>query len=264
MDIQVEGFNAYVYDGGRAYDASKPSVVFVHGASLDHTVWTLPARYFARHGLNVLAVDLPGHGRSKGNPLPSIEEYAAWVVRVLDVLEVSEAALVGHSMGSLVVLDCAARYPEKVRSLALVGTAVPMPVTDDLLNFSKANNHEAIDMLTAWGHSPNAHFGGNETPGLWMIGGLMRLFERGGPGVLHNDLVACNNYKHGMEAGKQVQCPTMLILGANDMLTPARVARELASAIKNSETVILPATGHTIMSEKPDDLLDALIRIVSN
>ena len=264
MDIQVEGFNAYVYDGGCAYDADKPSVVFVHGASLDHTVWTLPARYFARHGLNVLAMDLPGHGRSKGNPLPSIEEYAAWVVRVLDVLEVSEAALVGHSMGSLVALDCAARFPEKARSLALVGTAVPMPVTDDLLNLSKANNHEAIDMLTAWGHSPNAHFGGNETPGLWMIGGLMRLFERGRPGVLHNDLVACNNYKHGMEAGQQIQCPAMLILGANDMLTPARVARELASAIKNSETVILPATGHTIMSEKPDDLLDALIRIVSN
>lgn len=90
----------------------------------------------------------------------------------------------------------------------------------------------------------------------------MRLFERGKAGVLYNDLNACNNYTSGMEAARNIQCPTMLILGEHDMLTPTRAARELAKEISNSQTVVLPRTGHTIMSERPDALLDSLIQMV--
>ena len=262
MKFQVNGYDAFAFTGAQQIDPSRETVMFVHGASLDHTVWTLPARHFARRGLNVLAVDLPGHGLSDGECQSEIPGYADWVIRFLDTVGIKQTALVGHSMGSLIALDCASRYPECIRSLVLVGTAVPMPVTDQLLHAAKHNVHEAIEMLTAWGHSPGAHFGGNETPGMWMIGGLMRLFERGGPGVLHNDLLACNNYLDGMEAAKQVKCPALLILGQHDMLTPARVGRALAAEIENSQTVVLEKTGHTIMSEKPDALLDCLIRMV--
>ena len=262
MKILVDGHQTYVFTGGREIDQDKPSILFVHGASLDHTVWTLPARHCARHGWNVLATDLPGHGMSDGEPLPSIPDYADWLCKLLDALGIRETALVGHSMGSLVALDCTARHADRVRALVLVGTAVPMPVTDHLLNAAFENDHSAIDMLTAWGHSPAAHFGGNETPGMWMIGGLMRLFERAKPGTLYNDLKACNNYEEGIEMAKAVQCSTMLILGEHDMLTPKRVALELAKHISDSTTVVLPKTGHTIMSERPDALLDALVQIV--
>ena len=262
MKVRIRNSTTYIFTGGRTIDPSNSSVLFVHGASLDHTVWTLPARHFARHGRNVLAVDLPGHGLSKGEYLPSIGEYADWLVSVLDEFDIEQTALVGHSMGSLITLECSARYPDRVRSLVLVGTAVPMPVTDHLLNAAFENDHSAIEMLTAWGHSPAAHFGGNETPGMWMIGGLMRLFERGRPGALHNDLNACNLYTNGTEAAEAVRCPTMLILGEHDMLTPARFAQKLAKHIKYSTTYILPKTGHTIMSEQPDALLDCLIEIV--
>ncbi len=262
MKVLVNDHVVYAFTGGRDLDPNHPTVMFVHGASLDHTVWTLPARHFARRGYNVLAVDLPGHGLSDGECPTAIPGYADWLISLLDTVGIEQTALVGHSMGSLVALDCAGRYLQRVRALVLVGTAVPMPVTDHLLNAAKENVGEAIEMLTAWGHSPSAHFGGNETPGMWMIGGLMRLFERGGTGVLHNDLLACNNYTDGMEAARNVKCPAMLILGQHDMLTPARVAKQLAAEIENSTTVVLEKTGHTIMSEKPDALLDCLIQIV--
>ena len=262
MQIPLHGYSAYAFTGGKDIDPTKPSALFVHGASLDHTVWTLPARYFARHGWNVLAVDLPGHGLSEGKVLAEISQYADWLVEVLNAVGIEQTAIIGHSMGSLITLDCAARHPSRIRALVLVGTAVPMPVTDQLLNAANANDHIAIEMLTAWGHSPAAHFGGNETPGMWMIGGLMRLFERGKAGVLYNDLNACNNYTSGLEAARNIQCPTMLILGQHDMLTPTRAARELAKEIEDSQTVVLPHTGHTIMSERPDALLDSLIQMV--
>lgn len=262
MKISVNGHQAYAFTGSREIDLDKPTVMFVHGASLDHTVWTLPARHFARHGWNVLAIDLPGHGMSGGQPLTKIPLYADWLCALLDAVGIEQTALVGHSMGSLVTLDCAARHPDRTRALVLVGTAVPMPVTDHLLNAAFENDHDAIDMLTAWGHSPAAHFGGNETPGMWMIGGLMRLFERAKPGTLYNDLNACNDYTNGIETAERISCPTMFILGEHDMLTPKRSALELAKHISNSKTVVLPKTGHTIMSEQPDALLDALIQIV--
>ncbi len=262
MNVLVQGSPAYAFTGGRDIDPERPAVLFVHGASLDHTVWTLPARHFARQGYNVLAVDLPGHGLSEGECKSEIPGYADWLIDFLDAAGIERTALVGHSMGSLIALDCASRHIERIRSLVLVGTAVPMPVTDLLLNAARDNVEDAIEMLTAWGHSPGAHFGGNETPGMWMIGGLIRLFERGGEGVLHNDLAVCNNYLNGIEAAGNVRCPTMLILGQHDMLTPARAARAMAAEIDSAEVVVLEKTGHTIMSEKPDALLDCLIRIV--
>jgi len=262
MKIQVRGTATFIYTGADEITSGKQTVVFVHGASLDHTVWTLPARYFVRHGYNVVSVDLPGHGLSGGSPLPKIEQYADWLIELLDALKIKQAAIVGHSMGSLIALDCAGRYTDRVRALALVGTAVPMPVTEQLLNSALENNHAAIEILTQWGHSPQAHFGGNETPGMWMIAGLMRLFERGAKGVLYNDLNACNIYTGGEQAAQNVRCPTRFILGENDMLTPVRAARNLAEKILHAQVDVLQQAGHTIMSEKPNSLLNSLIKIV--
>ena len=79
MDLSVEGVRIHVGTGGRSFDPDIPAIVFIHGSGLDHTVWALPARYFAHHDASVLAVDLPGHGRSEGAPLTAIEAMADWV-----------------------------------------------------------------------------------------------------------------------------------------------------------------------------------------
>jgi len=137
MKLVVDGREAYAYTGGKPFDPALPCVVFVHGALNDHSVWTLLARWFAHHGHSVLALDLPGHSRSEGPALASVEEMALWLLRVLDAAGVAQAALVGHSMGSLVALEAAARAPGRITRLVMVGTAYPMKVSDALLGTAR-------------------------------------------------------------------------------------------------------------------------------
>lgn len=248
--------------GNRVLDPKKETVVFVHGTGQDHSIWVLPTRYFARHDRNVLAVDLPGHGRSGGAPLKSVTDMADWVIEVLDLAGLASAAVVGHSLGSLVAIAVAARHPQRVRAIALVGTTVPMPVSDYLLERAKENRHEAIEMLNFWGFSKSAQLGGNATPGNWMLGGGLRLMEKARPGVIYADLVACNEYREGMEHAKNVACPALLILGERDMLTPVRSVTRLADALPHAEKVVLEGSGHALLAERPDTVLDQLIRVV--
>jgi pimeloyl-ACP methyl ester carboxylesterase len=256
MQLPVRGELAYAYTGGRTFDARLPAIVFVHGASHDHSVWNVPARYFAHHERGVLAVDLPGHGRSGGSPLASIGAIADWIVALLDAADLAQAALVGHSMGSLAALETAGRAPERVRQAVLIGTAVPMPVGKPLLQAAAADEPRAMAMINVWSHSPRGQLGGNAAPGMWMRGLNRRLMERAAPGVLHNDLSACNDYTG--EAAARVRCPVLVISGARDMMTSARSARALAESIAGAKLVCLDGAGHNLTGERPNQLLDAL------
>jgi len=258
----VDGRQTYAYTANRAIDPSLPTIVFVHGAAHDHSVWSLQSRYFAYHGWNAMAVDLPGHGRSAGEVKSDIGELADWVTELLDATGIDRAVLAGHSMGSLIGLEAAARYPSRITGLALIGAAVPMPVSGALLKTSAANDHAAYEMINVFAHSPRAQLGGNRVPGAWMLGNNMRLMERSADGVLHADFTACNNYQGGLEAAKKVKCPVLLILGQRDLMTPPRGATEVAANFGNATTVTLQGTGHSLMSEQPDAVLDALIGFV--
>jgi len=262
MELRVAGNSAYAYTGGRAFDAELPAVVFIHGGEQDHSVWALQSRYLAHHGYAVLAVDLPGHGKSGGAPLASIEDMAGWIVALLDAAEAGTAALIGHSMGSLVALECAARHPQRVRSVALLGTAFPMRVSPDLLEATMHRESDAHAMINAWSHSTYAHYPSNPGPGFWVIGGNLRLMQRQKPGVLHADFAACDGYKTGIERAARVKCPALFLLGARDAMTPARAGRDLAGAVPNSTVVTLDSAGHNLMGEKPDEVLDALVEFL--
>ncbi len=262
MLLESGGETIFVATGNQPVHPSRASVLFVHGTGQDHSIWLLPTRYFARHDRNVLAVDLPGHGRSSGAPLGRVEAIADCLIGVLDAAAVETAAIVGHSLGSLAALSAAARYPERVRAIALVGTCVPMPVSASLLEAAKNDRQEAIEMLTTWGFSDRAQLGGCPTPGKWMMGAERRLMERAAPGVIHADLTACNEYATGLEDAEKVRCPALLILGERDRLTPARSAQRLAATLPNAETVILKGCGHAMLAEQPDPVLDQLIKVV--
>lgn len=262
MKIRIAEHEAYCYTAARELDAGKASVLFLHGAGMDHTVWTLAARHFARHGRNVIVPDLPAHGRSVGQGRESVAAMADWVIELLDALAVPTVALAGHSMGSLIALDCAARYPERITALAMVGTTVPMPVSETILDDSHANSHSAFDMLTQWGYSKRHQYGGNSNPGIWMVGATLRLFERSRPGVLHADMSACNAYAEGLERAAAVRCPVLLVLGSEDRLTPPRSTQALQQALGHADVRVLADSGHTLMVEAPNELLDALRSIL--
>src|SRR3954449_3575695 len=151
MQLSVNGTDTFVATGGREFDTLQPTIVLLHGAGFDHSTWALHSRWFAHHGFGVLAPDLPGHGRSSGTPLSSIAEMADWTAALLDAAGATKARLVGHSMGSLIALETAARHPAKVSPLGLIGTAATMTVGPDLLNAAEANDHSAVDMVSIWG-----------------------------------------------------------------------------------------------------------------
>src|SRR4051812_35796407 len=148
MKLSVNGHEAFAATGGRDFDPSLPVVVFLHGAGFDRSTWALHSRWFAHHGFSVLAPDLPGHGRSGGKALATISDMADWTAALLDAAKAPKARLVGHSMGSLIALETAARHPAKVSGLSLIGPAAVMTVGPDLLKAAEANDPAAIDMVS--------------------------------------------------------------------------------------------------------------------
>ena len=263
MNFQVDGKRAFAYTAAHPLDAAKPTVVFVHGAGLDHSWFGLQSRYFGYHGRNVLALDLPGHGRSEGPALGTVEAMADWVCAVLKNLEIGKAGIVGHSMGSLVALEFAARHPEQAERIALIAVAFPMRVSPEFLDAAKRDHHDAFDMHTIWGHAPQVPLAGNPNPGMWMYGDTLARLRRLAPGVLHSDLKACNDYSAGMESAAKVKCPVLFILGHRDVMTPVKATASLAQAIEQERTVQVPPSGHSLMAEAPDATLDALISFIS-
>jgi pimeloyl-ACP methyl ester carboxylesterase len=265
MYTEVLGHKAFAYTGSKQARAEQPSIVFVHGSGLNHTVWAMQARYFAHHGYNVFAVDLPGRGRSAGALCASIPDYADWVAEFCRAADTGPTVIAGHSMGSLVALEAVARHPEQFCKLALVGTAVPMEVADVLQGAADEDDPAAFDMITIWGHSMHAQLGGGpHAPGMWLTGGSVRLLEQGGPGVLSNDLRCCNEYTHGADSATKVTHATLLLLGQLDMMTPLKAARSLNEALGNATRKMIAGCGHMLMAEQPDAVLDALIEFTSD
>ena len=260
MKLTVDGKAAYAYTATHAIDPQKRTVVFVHGAGLDHSWFGLQSRYFGYHGWNVLAVDLPGHGRSAGPALDNVPAMADWLVRVLDSQKIPKASLVGHSMGTLIAVDCAARHAQRVQRIALIATGYPMKVGEPFLDAAKRNSYDAFDMHTIWGHAPQVPLGGNPNPGMWMYGDTQARLERLAPGVLHADLKASNDYQ--FPGG--VKCPALFILGKRDMMTPVRAAKALQDAIPGGKSVVVDYSGHSLMAEAPDATLDALIEFLNS
>ena len=265
MELLVNGQRAYAYTGGKTFDAALPTVVFIHGALNDHSVFTLLARWFANHGHSVLAVDLPGHMRSTGQPLPSVEALARWTLALMEAAKVSRASLVGHSMGSLVALEAASIAPERIDALVMVGTAVPMKVSQGLLDLSLNDPLAAIDRVVTFSHSSLAAKPSYPGPGSWLRGGsraLMRKVQASSEhrSLFHHDFSVCNDYERGLLAAKSVTCPPTLILGSADQMTQPKQAREIALAL--NATVHELDAGHSLMTEAPEQLLAVLRNVL--
>jgi pimeloyl-ACP methyl ester carboxylesterase len=266
MIVTVQGVDAYCYTGGKPFDAARPTAIFIHGAQNDHSVWALQSRYFAHHGFNVLALNLPGHGRSKGAAMDSVERMAAWVIEVMDAVGVAKAILIGHSMGSLIALEASFLAPARVSHLAMLGTTYPMKVSDALLDTSKNDEQAAIDMVNIFSHSSMAQKPSCPGPGFYVMGGARRLMQRmsqvNPAQLFHTDFFACNAYANGQVAAEAVRCPVLFIFGTKDMMTPARSTKTLTAAIPHGKVVQVDA-GHALMAEQPDAVLDALFAFAS-
>jgi pimeloyl-ACP methyl ester carboxylesterase len=269
--LSVLGHPTYCYTGGKAFDVVKPTIVFIHGVLNDHSVWILQTRYLAHHGFNVLAVDLPGHGRSAGpqhdiEPCRTVESAADFILALLDAAGIQTTALVGHSFGSLIALEVAARAPQRISHLAMVGTAFPMPVSPALLETSLNQPMKAIDMVNTFSHSMLAPPPSALGPGTWLYGGskaLMRRIQASNTkfNLFHIGFTACNDYKNGLAGVKHASAAMLFIVGKSDQMTPPKAAKTLVNEARaqgrNVKVVTLEA-GHQLMTEAPDGVLMAL------
>jgi pimeloyl-ACP methyl ester carboxylesterase len=266
MILTVNGAPTYCYTGGKTFDAAKPTLVFIHGVVHDHSVWILQTRYLAHHGFNVLAVDLPGHGRSGGEAPSSVEDAADFVAALLDAAGVQRAALVGHSWGSLIALEAAAHLKDRVTHLVLVGTAYPMKVSQVLLDASLNAPLEALQMVNVFSRSTLAPPPSALGPGTWVFGSSFALGKRiiaSNPkvNVFHRGFKACDSYANGEQAMAQISCPVLFLLGAEDQMTQTKAAQPLIEAARSSGKSFRVTTvpvGHHQMTEAPEETLAAL------
>jgi pimeloyl-ACP methyl ester carboxylesterase len=266
MYSSVRGETLYAYTGGKPFDPAKPTVVFIHGVLNDHSVWILQSRYFAHHGWNVLAIDLPGHGKSPGNCPKTVEAAAGVVCDLLDALKIERAALVGHSWGSLIALEAAARLGTRANHAALIGTAAPMKVSDVLLNNARDKPEVAIQMINTFSRATLAAPPSVLGPGTWVFGtsvALNRRVLRSNPreNVFDLGFQACNNYGGAQQAAATLRCKLLVLSGAVDQMTPAKAALPIVEAARGAGVDVRFETvpcGHHQMSEAPEETLAAL------
>ena len=266
MYLQVNGAPTYCYTGGKPLDAAKPTVVFIHGVLNDHSVWILQSRYLAHHGWNVLAVDLPGHCKSAGEAPASVEDAADFISALLDAAGVKQAALVGHSWGSLIALEAAARLQDRVSNLVLVGTAYPMKVSPALIEASLNEPEKALNMVNVFSRSTLAAPPSALGPGTWVFGASLALGRRvlrsnTAVNVFHRGFVACDRYAGGEAAMGKITAPVLFVLGAQDQMTQTKAAQGLIQAAKAAGKAVQIATlpvGHHQMTEAPEATLFAL------
>jgi len=268
MMFDVEGVSLYAYTGGKSFDAAQPTMVFVHGVLNDHSVWILQSRFFAHHGWNVLAIDLPGHGRSAGPPPATVESAAQTLIASLDALRLDRIVLVGHSFGALIALETASQIPDRVSRLALLGVAHPMRVSPALLDASIHAPEEAIQLVTRYSYSSLAAPPSALGPGTWLPGlgrALMRRVLATDPSVnpFHAGFLACDRYQGGEDAIQRVICPTLFMLGDADQMTPVKGAQALIAQARSATVLRLPV-GHQMMGEAPGPVLDALRHFVAS
>ncbi|MFY7907377.1 MAG: alpha/beta fold hydrolase [Burkholderiaceae bacterium] len=266
MKIEVNGHPLYAYTGGKPFNPAQPTAVFIHGVLNDHSVWILQSRWLAHHGWNVLAIDQPGHGRSEGPCPKSVADASAAVLGLLDALDIRQAALVGHSFGSLIALHTAASTPDRVSHLVLVGTAFPMRVSPALLDASLNQPDKAIAMVNTFSHSTLSPPPSALGPGTWLYGGSAALMRRvlasnTAENVFHTGFKACDSYADGEADMARVRCPVAFILGERDQMTPPKAAQSLVKAARAAGLTVNVATvsaGHQLMTEGPEETLAAL------
>ena len=266
MYLTVNGNPSYCYTAGKAIDADKPTAVFIHGVLNDHSVWILQSRYLANHGWNVLAVDLPGHCKSGGDAPASVEAAAEFIAALLEAMGIEKAALIGHSWGSLIALEAAAKLQQRVTHLVLIGTAFPMKVSPALLDASLNDAMAALKMINVFSRSTLSAPPSSLGPGTWVYGASMALGRRvlasnTQVNVFHRGFKACNSYANGLAAIEAITCPVLFVLGAQDQMTHPNSARSLIDAAENAGKSVRVATlavGHHQMTEAPEETLSAI------
>lgn len=261
MIVIVDGHEAFVHTGGAELAPGGELVLLIHGAGNDHIIWRFATRRLAAAGWSVAAPDLPAHGGSSGTALESIEDMAAWCLRLATGLGFEEVAPVGHSMGSLIAMEMATQAPERVRRIGLVAPASQMRVHPELQQAADRMDRLAADLIVGWTHSGRSRFGHHDSAGMWMPAVNRRLLEHNAES-LGPDLVACVGWD-GAEAFTELAKDVLVVTSEHDRMIPARGARQLA-AEAGARVVEVRGGSHASVYDHPDEVIRPLMAWLSD
>jgi pimeloyl-ACP methyl ester carboxylesterase len=211
----------------------------IHGAGGRSQVWQAQI-HLLKNCLNVLALDLPGHGKTDGHSENSVAEYAQWVSKMLVSLLSGPVFLMGHSMGGAIVQETALLHPDLLKGIILVSTGAQLQVAPKFLAGLLTKFEETVDSIIGYAYAPDAD------PVLVREGA--KLMKAAGPKVLHDDFEACDRFDRSMEVGK-IELPCLIVCGDKDILSPPALSERLHDSIKGSRLKILPNAGHMVMIE---------------
>ena len=256
MDFVINNNKVFSMDTGEDFDKEKQSIILLHGSGQSHVVWSLTSQYLTDQNFNVFALDLPGHGNSEGESLNTIEDMAEWLNKVILNLKIKEFTLIGHSQGCLVALEYANKYTLNLKNIIFIAGSYEMPVNKSLIDLALSGNMESLNLMMKWGYGSSKQFiGGN--PLQKILNSPREVSE-----VLAVDLIACNNYKNGINAIKKIKCPTLFISGEIDKMVKVEKSKEFSELIPNSKIHIIKDCGHMIILENAFEMREKIAEFI--
>lgn len=232
--------------------SNRPTLVLIHGAGGSSFSFLPQLRGLDRF-LNILALELPGHGKSAGPARQSIDSYADWVHTTLAKTSLKSFFLGGHSLGGCVCLEMGLRYPEKIQGLILLATGAALRVSPLILTGLLEQSHQTIGKINQWcfakGTDPR------------MIAQSIQLMEQTPISIIYDDFQACDRFNRKKEIG-DLKLPTLILVGDQDKMTPPEVSRFLQDNIPASRMMVLPEAGHMIMLEKYQEVNQCLLEFI--
>ena len=245
--VSIENDPLYYRLSANDLTRRKPPLVLIHGAGGTHMHW--PASLRRLPNWTVYAIDLPGHGQSKGPGRDSIEAYRDVVYGFCQALGLNRIVLAGHSMGSAITLDFALHYPQRLAGIVLVGSGARLRVAPAILDGVHSDFPATAKLIAEWTHDPN-------TPEQMKRLYLQRLMEND-PAVLYGDYVACDHFDLRADIAR-IQPPALVVCGGNDRMTPVKYSEYLVENLPNARLVLIPGVGHMVMFEAPEETTAAV------
>jgi pimeloyl-ACP methyl ester carboxylesterase len=233
------------YSASEGDNFARPPVVLIHGAGGHHLYW--PSQVRRLQGQRVLALDLPGHGKSFGTGHQTIEGYAGEVAQFIQSIGLSTAILVGHSMGGAIALEMASRNPKRLLGLGLLSTGARLPVAPGILQAAAdpATFDEAVALLGELSFAPQTN--------LALKGSAVARLRETRPSVLHGDLLACDAFDMTARLA-DIAVPTAILCGGEDKMTPPKYSAFLQARIRGATLEVVRNAGHMVMLEQPDEV----------
>lgn len=249
--IDGTGINCWV--NAPCFNEKKHCLFFVHGAGVDHTIW-INQYESMKDGYNIVAIDLPGHGRSEGKGEDDVFRYTTWVRKIIESMGLNKPVLIGHSLGAAISLVFAVKYGDALSGVVSVGGGARIPVNDMILNGLKTEPAAVMGLVAKLCVSKKKRGS--------MSDAMSGVFARTNPDILLGDFLACDRLDITHEI-TQITAPALVVCGDDDKMTPPAMSYFLADNIQGARLAMIAGAGHMVMLEDSkifNGVLEAFVR----